>query len=134
MSFHGVSTTTIPPDGERIPKKKKKKKKLSDISITENKITQEPDNQSKKSKVISSIDETKINVELTPPPKKNNQDYTGGTNDKTNDYQTHESEDSRSDTGGCEINLDEGHKNEEDDDYIDPPSKKKDIIESKLQE
>ena len=97
--------------------------KLSDISITENKITQEPDNQSKKSKVISSIDETKINVELTPPPKKNNQDYTGGTNDETNYYQTHESEDSRSDTGGCEINLDEGHKNEEDDDYIDPPLK-----------
>ena len=31
-------------------------------------------------------------------------------------------------------NIDEEHKNEEDDDYIDSPSKKKDIIESKLQE
>ena len=71
----------VSPDGERIPGKKKKKK-LSEISITGNKITQEPDNQSKKVKVGSSIDETKINVKLTPPPNANKQDYTGGTNDK----------------------------------------------------
>ena len=37
-------------------------KKTSEISITRNKITQEPDNQIKKAKVDSSIDETKINV------------------------------------------------------------------------
>ena len=61
MSVHGGSTTTIFPDGERIPRKNKKKK-LSEISITGNKITQEPDNQSKKEKVDSSIDETKINL------------------------------------------------------------------------
>ena len=82
----------------------------------------------------SSIDETKINLELTPPPNTNKQDYAGGTNDKTRDSQTRESEDSRSDTDGCARNLDEEHKNEEDDDYIHSPSNKKDIIESKLQE
>ena len=43
-----------------------------------------------------SIDETKINLKLTPPPYTNNQDYVGVTNDKTR-----ESEDSRSDTDGC---------------------------------
>ena len=74
----------------------------------------------------------KINVELTPPPNTNNQDYVSVTNDKTRDSQTREYEDSRSDTDGCARNLDEEHKNE-DDDYIDPPLKK-DIIELKLQE
>ena len=73
MSVHGSSKTPVSPDRERIPRKKKKKKP-SEISITENKITQEPDNQNKKSKVGSSIDETKINVELTPPPNTNKQD------------------------------------------------------------
>ena len=58
-------------------------KKKSEISITENKITQDLDNQSKKAKVGSSIDETKIHVEVTPPPNTNKQDYAGGTNDKT---------------------------------------------------
>ena len=95
----------------------------------ENKITQEPDNQTKKSKVGSNIDETKINVELTPPPNTNKQDYAGGTKYKRRDSQTRKSEDSWSDTDGCAINLDEEHKNEEYDDYIDPPSKKTDIIE-----
>ena len=60
------------------------------ISITGNKITQDPDNQSKKTKVGSSIDEKKIHVELTPPPNKNEQDYTGSTNDKTRDSLTNE--------------------------------------------
>ena len=73
----------------------------------------------------SSIDETKINVELTPPPNTNKQDYAGGTNDKTRDSQTRESGDSWSDTDVCARNIDEEHKNEEDDDYIDPPSKKR---------
>ena len=45
MSIHGESITTLSPDGERIPGKKNKKK-LLEISITGNKITQEPDNQS----------------------------------------------------------------------------------------
>ena len=62
----------------------------------------------------------KIHVELTPPPNKNKQDYTDGTNDKTRDSQTHESWDSWSDTDGFARNLDGEHKNEEDDDYIDP--------------
>ena len=72
-----------------------------------------------------SIDETKINVELTPPPNINNQDYAGGTNDRTRDSQTRESGDSRSDTDGRARNLDEKHRNEEYDNYIEPPSKKK---------
>ena len=87
------------------------KKKLSEIPITGNKITQEPDNQSKKSKVGSSIDETQINVELAPPPNTNKQDYAGGTNDKTRDSQKLEPEDSRSDNDGCARNLDGKHKN-----------------------
>ena len=82
----------------------------------------------------SSIDETKINVELTPPPNTTKQDYTGGTNDKTRDSQTREYRDSLNDTDGCARNLDEEHKNEEDEYYIDPTSLKKDRIESKLQE
>ena len=78
----------------------------------------------------SGIDETKIDLELTSPPNTNKQDYVGGTNNKTCDYQTHESGDSQSDAGGCARNLDKEHKNEEDDDYIDHPSKNIYIIES----
>ena len=59
----------------------------------------------------SSIDETKINVELTPPPNTNKQYYAGGTNDKTRDYQTRESDYSPSDTDGYAINLDYEHEN-----------------------
>ena len=40
-----------------------------------------------------SIDETKINVELTPLPNKDKQDYAGGTNDETSDSQSHETGD-----------------------------------------
>ena len=76
----------------------------------------------------------KIHVYLRPPPNTNKQYYAGGTNDKSRDYQTRESGDSWSETDGCAINLDEEHKNEEDYYYIDPPSLKKDKIESKLQE
>ena len=103
------------------------KNKFSEISITRNKITQDPDNQSKKSKVGSSIYKTTINVELTQPPNTNNQDYVGGTHDKTRDSQTRESDDSRSDTDVFAINLYEEHKNEEDDYYIDRTSKTKKI-------
>ena len=121
MSVHVGSTANISPDGERIPRKNKNKK-LPEISITGNKITQEPGKQNKKAKVNSSIDEKKINVELTPPPNTNKKDYAGGTNDNTRDSQTHESEDSRIDTDGCARNIDEENKNEEDDDYIEPTS------------
>ena len=110
MYVHVTSIKTVSPDGERIPRKKKKKP--SDISITGNKITQEPENQSKKAKVGSIIDETKINVKLTPPPNTDTQDYTGGTNDKTHDSQTCESGDSRSDTDVCARNIYEEHRNE----------------------
>ena len=77
----------------------------------------------------SSIGGTKIHVELTSPPNTNKEDYAGGTNDKTRDSQTRETGDSRSETDGCVINIDEEHKNEEDDDYIDAPSKQIDRIE-----
>ena len=80
----------------------------------------------------SSIDEAKINVELTSPPYINIQDYVGGTNDKTRDSQTRESEDYWSDNDGCARNIDEEHKNEEDDDYIYPASLNQYIIESEL--
>ena len=116
MSVHIESITTVSPNKDFIPQKNLKKK-LSEISITGNKITQEPDNRSKKEKVVSSIDETKPNLKLTPPPYKNNQDYIGGTNEKTREY-----DDSPSDTDGCARNLDDKHKNEEDYFYIDPTS------------
>ena len=90
--------------------------------ITGNEITQEPDNPSKKSKVDSSIDEKNI-IKKTLPPYKNKQDYVGGTNDKTR-----ESDDSPSDTDGCARNLYDEHKNEENEDYIDPPTETNDII------
>ena len=63
MSVHGASTTTILPDGYRIPRKNIKKKP-SEIQIIGNEITQESDNPSKKAKVGSSIDEKKLNLKL----------------------------------------------------------------------
>ena len=65
----------------------------------------------------SIIDKTKTNLKLTPPPYKNNQDYVLGTDDKTCEY-----DDSPSDINGCARNLEDEHKNEEFDDYFDPPS------------
>ena len=61
---------------------------------------------------------------MKPPPNTNKQDYAGSNNDNIRDSQTRESGYSRSDTNGCAIYLDEEHKNEEDDDCIDPPTKK----------
>ena len=69
-----------------------------------------------------SIDGTKIRGKLTPPPNTNKQDYACGTNDKTRYYQTRETGNSRSETDSCARNIDEEHKNEDDEDYIDPPS------------
>ena len=59
----------------------------------------------------SSIDETNINLELTPPQYTNKQDYVGGTNDKTRDSQTCESEDSRSDNDCFTRNIHGEHQN-----------------------
>ena len=106
--------------GYRIPRKKIKKK-LSETSITGNKKTQDPNNMSKEAKVGSIIDGTKIPSILTAPTYTNKQYYKCGTNDKKRDYHTRETSDSPSYTDSCAINLDEEHKNEEDDDYIDPP-------------
>ena len=49
VSVLGASITTVSTDGDRIPRKKKKKK-MSENSFTGNKITQYPDNLSKKAK------------------------------------------------------------------------------------
>ena len=51
---------------------------------------------------------------MTPTPYKNNKDYIGVTNDKTRDSHTRETSVSRSHNDSCAINLDEEHKNEED--------------------
>ena len=48
MSLHGASITTLPPYGERIPRKKKEM--FSENLISGNEITEEPDNPSKKAK------------------------------------------------------------------------------------
>ena len=70
----------------------------------------------------SSIGEKKTNIKLTPTPYTNTHEYVSGTNEKTRDSQKHESDDYPSDTDGCVRNIDDEHKNEEDDDYIDPTS------------
>ena len=77
---------------------------------------------SKEANMGSSIDGTNIPSILTPPPYTNKQYYKGGKNYKTRDYHTRKTSDSPSDPDSCEKNLDEENKNEEDDDYIDPPS------------
>ena len=94
----------ISTDKDSIPCKDKKKK-ISETFITGNDSTQELDNPSKKAKVDRRIDEKNIIFKKTL--YKNNQDYDGGTNDKTREY-----DDSPSDTDGCEINIDDEHKNE----------------------
>ena len=60
---------------------------------------------------------------MTPPPYTNKKYYKVGTTYKTRDSHTRETSDSPSDTDSFAINLDEEHKNEEDEYYIDPPSK-----------
>ena len=62
---------------------------------------------------------------MNPSPYKNKKDYKGGTNDKTHDSHTRETSYSRSENDSCARNLDEEHKNEEYEEYIDPPSIKK---------
>ena len=57
--------------GRRTYAEEEGKKKPPEISITGNKITQDPENQGKKSKVDSIIDGKKIYVELKPPPNTN---------------------------------------------------------------
>ena len=65
MPVHGASLTTVSPEKYHIPGKILKKK-LSEIPITGNKTTQEPDNPSKKSKVDSGIDGNNNNLKNTP--------------------------------------------------------------------
>ena len=59
---------------------------------------------------------------LTQPTYKNNQDYKGGTNDKTQYSHTHESGVSIRDDASLARNLDAENNNAEDEEYIDHPS------------
>ena len=87
---------------------------------------------SKEANMGSSIDGKKIPSILTPPPYTSKQYYKDGTNAKTCNSHTHETSDSPHDPNSCARNLDEEHKNEEYDDYIDPPSLKINQIDSRL--
>ena len=101
----------------RIPRKKQKKK-LSETSITGNKITQDQENMSKEAKVGGSIGGAKNLSVLTPhqsvltsPPYKNKQEYKGGTNDKTRDSHTCETSFSQKDDDSLARNMDAENKN-----------------------
>ena len=106
-----------------------KKKKVSETSITGNKVNQDQDDTNKEAQVGSSIEGTKKTSVcvtphpsvLTPPPYKNKQDYKGGTNDKTHDSHTRETGVSRSDDDSLARNLDAENNNTEDDEYNDNP-------------
>ena len=95
-----------------------KKNKVSETSIKGNKVTHYQDDTDKEAKVGSSIEGKKnpsVSVTpnpsvLTPIPYKNNQDYIGGTNDKTNDSHTCETGFSRSDDDSLARNLDAENK------------------------
>ena len=115
MSRPGASITTVSPDKELIPRKIKRKK-FSETFIKGKETIQVPDNPSKRSKEDSIIDEIIIIIK-TPPPFQNKEDYIGGTHEKTC-----QSDDYPSDTDGCARNLGDEHKNEENDEYIEPPS------------
>ena len=79
------------------------KKKLPEPLVTANKVTQDPDDTNEYDKVGSSIEVTKNSSVcvtphqsgLTPPPYNNKQDYKGGTNEKTVDSHTPDSDASR---------------------------------------
>ena len=96
------------------PIPRKKQKKVSETSITGNKVTQDPYDTNIEAKVGSIIEGTKqTSVCVTPHPSgltlltyKNKQDYKGGTNYKTPDFRTHESGVSISDDAILARNLD----------------------------
>ena len=88
------------------PYSEEKKEKLSENSITGNKITQDQENISKEVKVVSSIEGTKIPSILTSPPYKNKKYYKGVTNDKTCDSHTRKTSDSLKNNDRCARNLD----------------------------
>ena len=69
---------------------------------------------------------------MTPPPYANKKYYKGCTNDKTRDFHTSGTSDSPSDNDSFTRNLDEEHKNKEDKEYIDPPSKNKSACDDKF--
>ena len=71
---------------------------------------------------------------MTPPTYKNNQDYKGGTNDKTHDSHTYEYGVSISDDASLARKLGAENNNAEDDEYIDHPSIKNDRIDSQSHE
>ena len=116
--------------------RKKPKKKVPEPLVTANKITQDTDDMKEDDKVGSSIEGTKktsvcVNPHrsgLTPTPYNNKQDYKGGTQDKTIDSHTPDSDVSRHDDTSLKRNLYEENKNAKDDKYIDEPQIKNDKI------
>ena len=122
--------------------RKKQKKRVPEPLVTVNKVTQDPDDTNEDDKVGSNIEGTKkTSVCVTPhwsgltlPPYKNKRDYKSVTNDKTNDYHTHDSGVSRYDDASVARNLDEENMNTEDDEYIDHPPIKNDRINSQSHE
>ena len=112
---------SVSQDGGRIPRKKQKKK-VPEPLVTVNKVNQYPDDTNEEAKFGSSIEGTKqtsvcvtpYQSVLTPPPYKNKQDYKVGTNDKTNDSHTPDSDVSRNDDASVKINLDGENNNAED--------------------
>ena len=99
--------------------RRKQKNKLSETSITRNKVPQDQDDTNKEAKVGIRIEGTKnpsVCVTphpsvLTPTPYENNQYCKGGTNDKTHDSHTCENGVSRSGDDSLAINLDSENKN-----------------------
>ena len=86
------------------------KKKVSETSITGDKITQEQDDMSKEEKVGSIIEGTKNLSVITAPPYKYKQEYKCGTNDKKRDFRTRESSVSRSNDDVLARNLNAENK------------------------
>ena len=105
MSRAGEIITAVSPDKERIPGNIKRKK-IPETFIKGKEIIQVPDNQGKKAKEDSLIDENKIINNKKPHHLKISKATLAVL------MRTRESDDSPSDTDGCEINLGNKHKNE----------------------
>ena len=110
QSFSSMSAS---PEEGRIPKKQRNK--IPEPLVTEHKVTQDPDDMKEDDNVGSSIEGTKKQSVcvtphwsgFTPPPYNNKKDWKGGTQDKTIDSHTPDSDVSRHDDASVKRNLDE---------------------------
>ena len=99
LSGHGEILSSVTSDQQCITRKNKRNK-TSDTLITGKESIQESVNTSKRAKEVTIPDVEKSSPKETPPTFKNKVDYIVDTIEKT-----HGSDDSPSETGGCEINL-----------------------------